>query len=464
MTRLHLLRTLSVAALSAGLAPTVANAQAIINGGGATATQFDYAGSNNPTTGAPRSEFSTYNAAQTAVQFGTYWGSGSGTGQKAFIVDDLTCDIDGTTGANSGSCVGPAGGAGNIVHYGVSDNPLSAAQISTWATSSVGQSAAGDLIQLPAVGTGVAIPVVNSAVTKNGKFLLSDNDLCGVFSGLITNWSQITDSRTKPAAGVITVTYRSDSSGTTFLLVNHLAAVCNSTNTAAGVTFTGTTTFATLFPGNNSGGLITGGPLFATSKGEKGSGGVANYMSGLSNGAVTSAIGYLAPDWTSEVTGSGETLSNGAQPALIVAALTGSGTTASLPSAANIRTGLENPGAGSTNTTPPATAAEGANPALWVPVVPVVTSGYPVVGYATYDFAQCYATPAISAGLIGFLKDHYSSATYKAIQTKNGLVPLTNTPSAKFVTTIEDHILANDKPGWNTNIGNTTACAGLAGR
>ncbi len=467
MTRVTLLRTLSVAALAAGLAPPPGHATttpAIINGGGATSPQFDLSGANNPTTNAPRSEFSLFNSTATAVQFGTYWGSGSGAGQKAFIINDLTCDIDGATGANSGSCVGPAGGA-NTVYYGTSDNPLSAAQISTWATSSFGQSASGNLIQLPSVGTGTAITVNNTAITKNGQLTLSDSDLCGVFSGLITNWSQITDSARTPAAGVITVVYRTDSAAPSFLLTNHLASVCTSANTEAGVTFTGTTTFATLFKGNNSGGVITGGPL-ASAVGEKLNNGVANYLAGLSNGPITSAIGYLAPDWTSIITTSGETLSNGKRSTVLVAALKGSGTTAYTPTVNNIKTGLLNPGAGATNTTPPTTPLAGANPTLWVPVVPVVTTGYPIVGYGTFDLPQCYANSTIASGVISFLTAHYKTAGYLTIQKNNGLVPLSNTPSSDFVTVILQHITTNATKGgvWNDNIENATACTGKAGR
>ena len=65
--------------------------------------------------------------------------------------------------------------------------------------------------------------------------------------------------------------------------------------------------------------------------------------------------------------------------------------------------------------------------------------------------------------MIAFLTDHYLAATFKTIQKNNGLVSVTNTSAAKFLTPVKDDILAN-KHGWNTNIGNATACAGKAGR
>jgi ABC-type phosphate transport system substrate-binding protein len=90
---------------------------------------------------------------------------------------------------------------------------MSAGQISIWATSSFGQSAAGNLIQIPAFGIAPAIVANDTNITKNGELELSDNDLCGIFSGLITDFSQITDSSTAPAAGVFTLVYRTDVSG-----------------------------------------------------------------------------------------------------------------------------------------------------------------------------------------------------------------------------------------------------------
>jgi hypothetical protein len=66
MSRAHLLRTLSAAALAATAASAAyaTTTPAIINGGGATSPQGDYAGPNN-SSGAPTSELSTFNAGET---------------------------------------------------------------------------------------------------------------------------------------------------------------------------------------------------------------------------------------------------------------------------------------------------------------------------------------------------------------------------------------------------------------
>ena len=458
MSRSFLLRTLSVTAVAVALSPAAhakAKPAVIINGGGATSPQADYAGPNDPKTGAPQSEMSYYNSTDTKQQFGTYWGSGSGTGQQAFLQNDLTCDINKVTGANTGKCSNTPGGA-DTVHYATSDTPLNSTQIATWATSSWGQSAAGNLIQIPSVGTGEAIVVNDTNITANGQTTFSDNDLCGIFSGLITDFSQITDSATVPSAGQFKFVYRSDSAGPTYIITEHLSAVCNAGNTKAGVTFSAVTTFASLF--TSLGGIST---VIPNSVGESLNSGVANYLAGLSNGAVPQAIGYVSPDWTSITPNSPELLSNGQPSPLLVAALK-NGSTNFLPSVPNIITALAHVTLGS-NLTPPSNAAQGANPSLWVPTVQKVSTGYPIVGYGTFDLPQCYANVTVQKGVIAFLKDHYTNSTYKGFQTDNALVPVNRSGAAKFLTGITKNILGN-KNSWNTNIGNPTACAGLAGR
>ena len=168
MTRLHLLGAASAAALS--VVSAGASAQSVINGGGSTSAQFDY-GNGAPTPTPGTTEFGTFNGSSPAPAaiFGTYWESGSGAGQQSFIRDDLTCDI---TKALTGTatCSGNSGGV-NTVHFGASDSVLTTAQTSSWATSSVGQSAAGDLIQLPSLGVAVAIPVNDTKFTANYKLI-----------------------------------------------------------------------------------------------------------------------------------------------------------------------------------------------------------------------------------------------------------------------------------------------------
>ena len=96
--------------------------------------------------------------------------------------------------------------------------------------------------------------------------------------------------------------------------------------------------------------------------------------------------------------------------------------------------------------------------------IQTASSGYPIVGYTTFDFAQCYADPTVTKGVIKFLDDHYgTSAPYTTDQAQNGFVRVSKSGAVKFLQPIKKGILTN-KNGWNTDIGDTTACAGLAGR
>jgi ABC-type phosphate transport system substrate-binding protein len=448
MYRLFLLRTLSAAAVTAGLASASHAQQAGLFGGGGTSAEPDYI-----------AEQATFNTAEGTKlpTFSTYWGSGGGAGQQAFINDDLTCDINEVTGANGGKCAGPDGGAGNTVDYGASDSALVAAQISSWATTSFGQAAAGNLIQLPSMGTASAIVVNDKNVTKNNTLHLSDSDLCGIFSGLITNFSQITDGTIKPTPGDFTVVYRSDKAGQTFLLTNHLNSVCTANNTAPGITFTATTAFTTLFS-----------KVPSNFVGEQFASGVADAMAGCTGGGLPQAIGYISPDFTTLDPNSDGKLSceaNGVNydSTLLVAGLK-VGTGFFTPTVANIESGLVHPVAGTgSNLTPPSNASEGANPALWVPVEPEVTTGYPIVGYTTLVIAQCYASKTVATAVQKFLLDHYTITAYTSQEAANGYVSLSLSHASNFLPTIKANIFANTN-GWNTNIENPTACAGLLGR
>ncbi|MEJ0048959.1 MAG: substrate-binding domain-containing protein [Rhodospirillales bacterium] len=445
--------TALAAASVAPFAPAALAAPVVINGGGAASQYFDYAAPD--VNGNPVSEMSIYNAGQSKVSFGTYWSTISGAAQAAMLTNDLSCLENKVTGANGGNCNGTVIGGPETVHYGVSESVLSSTQIASWATSSVGQIAAGNLIQIPAMGTGLAIVVNDTNITQNGQAGFSDNDLCGIFSGLITDFSQITDSTVAPAAGQFKLLYRSDTAGNTFSLTNHLAAVCNGTNTNAGVTFTATSSFSALFPGG-----VTG--KIPNAVGISGLSVLANTLAGLAGGAYPQAISYISPDWTSvDSATSSARLSDGAPSPLIVAALR-NGTKLYLPTTSKIAQALTHPTQGQ-NLTPPVNAAQGANPALWVPIIQKASTGYPIVSYSVLELPQCYASIIVRKGVIGFLKDHFNDATYKTVQSNNGLVPVANSGAAKFLAAIKKNIVANANK-WNTNIGNGTVCAGKAGR
>jgi len=443
MTRLHLLGAASAAALAC-VSTSHSYAQSTIQGGGSTLAEFDYT-----------TEFPIWNSNPDGATFGTYWASGSGAGQAGFLTDDLSCDINKVNGDNGGNCDGGSaqGQPGNTVDYGASDATLDATQISGWATFTYGQPAAGNLIQIPSMGVGVAIPVQNSAVTKNGALILNDNDLCGVLSGKLTDFSQLTlgQGSVTPTAGAITVVYRSDGSGTTFITTNHLSAVCTTGNGGnSNITFTATTTFTSLFPN---------GTPPSNFIGEKGGGGVAAELETL-----PSAMAYLSPDFTT-IDPNSNALINGQKSTLVVAAQL-NGSTAELPTVKEITAALAHPVSGQ-NLTPPQNAQQGANPNAWVPLIQTVSTGYPLVGYTTFDLAQCYADPTIKTGVVKFMTDHFTKAAYITVQNNNGFVTVSHSGAAKFLEAIRQHLLANKNTNggkWGIDIGDKKACKGLVGR
>jgi phosphate transport system substrate-binding protein len=466
MSRTQLLGAASAAVLASFTG--FAHAASVMNGGGSTLAQYDYI-----------AEFSAFNAASTGATFGSYWEAGSGSGQNGFLYDDLSCDINKVSGTNSGFCTGSTGSGpgttggqpGNTTVYGASDATLSnglapnpsSNQIAFWNSYTFGQALSGGLIQLPSMGVGISFPVQNANVVNNGDLSLSDHDLCEIFSGGYTDFSQITDAvsltgaKGSYAPGAFKVVYRTDGSGTTFITTDHLAAVCKpGTDTPAGFTFAATTTFATLFTaanggGSNSGGVVTSG--LPGADGGKGSSGVAANLT-----AAAQAIGYLSPDFTTV-----DPHSFAPQTGLVVASVL-QNKTPELPTVAAVTTGLSHAAAGyGYYTTPPSTAAQGANPANFVPLIAKNTAGYPVVGYTTFDFAQCYADPTITAGVISFLQAHYTKGTTEQTdQNDNGFVLVANSGASKFLAAINKHILTNGKDAsgavWNVNFGNTTLC------
>jgi ABC-type phosphate transport system substrate-binding protein len=186
-----------------------------------------------------------------------YDADGSGAGQLAFLTQTAAVH-----GANP---------PGTSVHFAASDAWLSAAQIAYWNTGAAGGTGygtpgtaggvapvriGGPLIQLPAAATAVVIGYANSGTAA--AVTLTDNDLCGIFSGRITDWSGIearpgATHAPKGLAGRLTVIYRVDDSGTSWLFTRHLARACTAANTAKGVTFTATRYFADIFtPGQTA--------------------------------------------------------------------------------------------------------------------------------------------------------------------------------------------------------------------
>ena len=403
MTREILLRAASAVALTAGISSAAFATGTVINGGGSSLVTPTYT-----------AEFATYHASHPTVSF-TYASVGSGAGQTGFLNNDATQF---------------ALAAGTTVHFGASDAFLSSSQVTSYATSAVA-AYSGPLIQLPFLGTPITIPF--NKLTGQTALNLNDAQLCQLFSGKATNLKAVgAGNSTTP----LKIVYRTDGSGTSFLLTQHLAAVCNSTNSS--ITFSATTSFAGLFK-----------TLPATFVGAKGSSGVAAALLANAN-----SIGYLSPDYTSLATKSANKTS------LLVANIQNATNKVYYsPNTTNTALGLNNPGAGSVNLTAPSTKTAAASALNWVPAIPTTKVGYPIVGYTTVEFASCYKDVNVSTALKSFISLHLFNAAYQTTQYGNGFVPV-----APAIATAVNNTFSLNSNGYNLNINNPAICKGKAGR
>jgi ABC-type phosphate transport system substrate-binding protein len=420
----RLIYGIGAAALTFGLAHATTTT---LNGGGSSAAAPTYIG-----------QFELYTAANPSILF-SYEGVGSGGGQKAFLNNDITQFENVPAGTITYGTI-----VGTQVDFGASDAPLTASQLTNPATGSYANSATdGPLIQFPTIGTPVAIAYNQSLQTSALK--LTDAQVCGVFSGKITDWHSL-NSKIK-AGTTIEVAYRSDSSGVTYLLTQHLNKVCNSSNSSFPTLPVPVTKYFYSTTASNNPVYLTTPPSNLT--GENGAPNIATYAL-----ATAGSLVYTSPDFTSIAPKSANTTS--LKDASLVNATNG---VAYQPSVANTTTGLTNPGAGSTDTTPPSTETTAADPLNWVPLIPVTNSGYPIVGYTTVEVSSCYADKTAGSALISFFNDAYGNSSYTAIVKDDGTAPLPST----FEKAVKAAFLSNSS-GYNLNIDNATTCASYSGR
>ena len=370
-----------------------------------------------------------------------YSSIGSGAGQKMFFQNNPSDDTNGVTPA------------GSDIYFGASDATLSVTQRNDWksppgATGVVdGQPVAGNLLQLPTFGTAISVVYRNTAQQRgDGALQFTDTQLCGIFSGKITLWNDplltgITTGTNKVPAGTIGVVYRADNSGTTFLLTQHLAAVCSASNSA--ITFTAVQGFATLFSGSTPPANFHG---IANSSGVQGL--VA---------ANTGFVGYVSPDYTLIAP-----LNTGKPgfPAVAQVKNTHDGNYY-LPTSSNTQNALNNvtaPGAGD------------ANPADYVPAVADPQTFYPIAGFTTIDVPQCYANATNGGDMLELLQDFYQQTYLANMLVQNGFSPLPANLQAAVVNNLLSPTNQGD-PGPFTSMQDPNVCAstnsggvGLAGR
>ncbi|MFC6299478.1 protein disulfide reductase [Pseudomonas sp. CCM 7893] len=367
---------------------TAQAAMADINGGGATLPQPLYQTAGVLTAG-----------------FAQYIGVGSGKGKLAFLNNDYSQFGTGTKN----------------VHWAGSDSKLNANELASYASNH--GAAWGPLIQVPSVATSVAIPFNKAAVAPDPGVDLSVDQLCGVFSGRLTTWNQISNSG---RTGAITVVYRDEASGTTELFTRFLNAKC--TNEAAGK-FAVTTNFASSYPG----GLPANAVAATTSQG------VMNALN-AGEGRIT----YMSPDYAAS------TLA-GLDDATKVAKVAGVS-----PAPANVSAAIA-------AVDVPA-AANRSNPNAWVPVFAAAAnpddpsvvvypdSGYPILGFTNLVFSQCYADATQSTQVRAFFTRHYGNLVNNDTAINNNrFVPLpTNWKKA-----VRDTFLTASS---GQSIGNTSVC------
>ncbi|PQV46062.1 substrate-binding domain-containing protein [Paraburkholderia sp. BL21I4N1] len=369
----------------------------------------------------------------------TYYSVGSGAGQNAFLGNQPTFFAPGLTGT---------------VDFANSDAALTTAQITSY-QAGLGTTN-GPLIQIPYIVTPITFPVINApAVTSTTtpqttpgqahSIALNDDDLCGIFSGNFTDWSQVTDPEKKTLypAGAIKVVYRADSSGTSELLTRHLAAVCPASSaTKAGVTFVDSLTFSNSFPSGVPANFVA-----AT-----GSGGVKTQLTSYL-AAGTAAVAYLSPDYTN--TFLAPSSSSASAQLQVASLLNAKNSTYYAPTSANATTALG-------SVAPPATKGLASSPANWVPTSGATytalanpASGYPVSGTSQIILSQCYASAAVTTAVHDFLNDHFTSSTFAAVVHGNGF----DTVPSTYQTAISNEFLSNAK-SWNLDIGNASVCTG----
>ncbi|RQS14686.1 phosphate ABC transporter substrate-binding protein [Burkholderia sp. Bp9002] len=423
-----------LALVVSGMGASVAMAAGpVIQGGGSSLVAPTIGSVSNPAT-----EIGLFGTSQATF---TYFPVGSGAGQNAFLNNQPTFFGAGVTGT---------------AHFANSDAALSNAQVTNYNNTGRGTTD-GPLIQIPYIVTPITIPVVNGpAVTSTTtpqttpgqahSIALNDNDLCGIFSGKLTNWNQVTNPETNAtyaANAPIKVIYRSDGSGTTELLTRHLAAVCTTANTAANVKFVDSLTFTASFPGGMPANFVAA----------SGSGGVRSSLTSLS-AAGTAAVAYLSPDYTNTfLAPSSSVVTAAGALQLPVASLVNARNGAYYaPTYASATTALG-------TVTPPSSATAASDPTQWVPNAGNPSAGYPVSGTSQIILSQCYANASVTSAVQSFLNSHYTNASFASIVHGNGF----DTVPSNFRTAIVADFLSNTS-GYGLDIGNASNCALYTGR
>jgi ABC-type phosphate transport system substrate-binding protein len=328
------------------------------------------------------------------------------------------------------------------INFAGSDNILKSSDVS--AVASLGF---GPVLQFPTLIAAIAVPFTPSAgwnpqgtepTGGSSKVQLSTNTLCGIFTGKITTWNNAAitaDNKNKVlGTGTITVVYRHDSSGTTFIFSNALLNQCGTTShpistypvpdqwlTDNGITNTapyvsGTSFFINVFNAGHLPANFYNNSAFAgVTGGASGSGGLQ-----LAVDATAGSIGYVSPDFVQPVaTGkdkNGNTIAAAAnlQTYYTYSAKSTAKYVAPTATAASLVFSTVAPPSFSGSPSP------ASNPLNWGVTNPTPTnaSAYPIAGFTFIDMYTCYASPTVeaalgstTAGKLGLFRWYYGSST-----------------------------------------------------
>lgn len=389
-----------VAAVAASLLAAGA-ASAQIVGGGATLPENLYNGKAAP-----------FNSGiiTSIPGFNKYIGVGSGNGKKSFFNNDR-------------SFLGLA--SGPTVHYAGSDSLVTEAEKLAYNShASKGAATYGPLVQIPVALTSVTVPFKGFSSLN-----LTGEQLNKIFTDpAITTWDQVI---TGGPAVPIKVVYRADGSGTTEIFLRHLKAVNPSNPNLSGVS----STFSSVVNVSNTNKYIAAN-------------GTADVITKLN--ANNYSIAYVSPEVVE--------FGNPAKVASIQNKNLSAPDDYVLPTINNVQEAVK-------NIAPPVTNKADAlawgigfynQDALAKPL-----KGYPITGVTNLILSQCYSDSSVAAGLSEFLLTNYSDTEDESLNDEqiiaNNLVPLpSNWQNAVHAT------FAN--PTSSLAIGNTSVCAGHAGR
>jgi ABC-type phosphate transport system substrate-binding protein len=292
----------------------------------------------------------------------------------------------------------------------------------------------GPLIAVPVATTAVAIPYNNPPVKS---LTLTDDQLCGIFSGKLTSW----DGLVPGGSGKLEVVLDSNPSELTYTLTQHFATTCNSGNSLFPPGVAPAYLWTHWFP--------IGIPAeFLLASGQ------AGIVSTVQSTSL--ALSYLAPGFTSVAPKSPTTTS------LPVASVRNSFSGRSyLPTSANIELGMLRPGDNAQHTKPPSTRTEAANPLNWSPIIPQTTDGYPIIATINMLAPTCWSKANETSLLKGFTTSVLTNTAYTQVTLNAGNAPM---PSPWTKAAVLTFVTNASKFNLEFNTGRQANCAKFPGR